>query len=479
MKNYGIITSILTHVIQHTGITPIVTNEDLREDLKNLRFEAICSRFGRFFLHDLDLTNGRLPEVKDKDTQVTLGRIGITTAKKPKKKSPALELLPTQDSLTWFQLKHLVNQGSDRAKIKDFEFKDSWRESRNARALFCRFTYEYWLQLGLQAFLKLPGEPINVEEAMKLWTIKSIKERMIGEHSYHLTPSADGLHNNIPTRSKHQLFSLKRAAFFPSPNETLVQKSGWKLFYKHGYVLEYHQAIEHSTDEGKLLNDSLDLIFKNLQVLPLNPGRPCDLKKLWLWEGDELKLLLNSNYVQLADRKIRFNGGTGRERRKGGTHKMREKRELEKLLRYKGPIPTLKRNKDVKRSHAVAVQDLMQGRKKGKPKNYRKPPTNRKRAPAGPEKEQSRSRQSRPEPGLVDQRMVTRQGGRLTAILGKGLAKGREEAREQELPPTAHLKQGYEPGEEEEESSSDDRDDNDDEEEEFSLNDGDDEDEEE
>ena len=433
-------------------------NEDLREDLKNLRFEAICSRFGCFFLHDLDLTNGSLPEVKEKDTRVTLGRIGITTAKKPKK-SPAPELLPTQDSLTWFQLKYLVNEGSDRAKIKDFEFKDSWYEARNARALFCRFTYEYWLQLGPQAFLQLLSEPINVEEAMKLWTIKSIKERMVGGHSYHLTPSADGLHNNIPTRSKNQLFSLKRAAFFPSPDKTPIPKSDWAVYYEHGYVSEYHQEIEQSTDEGKLLNDSLDLIFQNLQVLPLNPGRPCDLKKLWLWEGDELKLLLNSHYIQLADRKIRFNGGTGRERRKGGTHKMREKRELKKLLRFKGPLPTLKRNKDVKRSHAIAVQDLMQGRKKGKPKNYRKPPTSRKQAPAEPEKELSRegSRQSGPEPGLVDQRMVTRQGGRLAVTSGKGRAKGREEK---------------------EEPSSDDRDDSDEEEEECSLNNGDDEEEE-
>ena len=78
------------------------------------------------------------------------------------------------------------------------------------------------------------------------------------------------------------------------------------------------------------------------------------------------------------DRKIWFNGSVGRERRKEGTHKIREKHELKKLLRFKGPLPTLKRNKDVKRSHAIVVQDLMQGRKKGKPKNYQKTPTSRK-----------------------------------------------------------------------------------------------------
>jgi len=433
-------------------------NEDLREDLKNLRFEAICNRFGCFFLHDLDLTNGSLPEVKEKDDRFTLGRIGITKAKKPKK-SPAVELLPTQDSLTWFQLKYLVNEGSDRAKIKDFEFKDSWYEARNARALFCQFTYQYWLQLGPQAFTQLLSEPIDLEEAMKLWTIKSIKERIVGGNSYYLTPSADGLHNNVPPKSKNQLFSLKRTAFFPPLGETPISKSDWTMYYEDGYISDYHREIKSSRDKGKLLNDSLDLIFQNLQVLPLNPGRPCDLKKLWQWEGDELKLLLNSHYIQLADRSIRFNGGTGRERRKGGTHKMREKRELRRLLRKRGPLRTLQRNKDAKRSRAIAAQDIMQGRKKGKPKNHRKPPTSRKRALAEPEKELSRegSSQNRPEPGLVNQRTVTRQGGRLMATSGKGLAKGREE---------------------EEESSSDSRDNCDEEEEEFSLNDGDDEDEE-
>jgi len=430
-------------------------NEDLREDLKNLRFEAICNRFGCFFLHDLDLTNGMLPEVKGKDTRETLGRIGITSAKKRRKESLVPELLPSQDSLTWFQLKQLVNQGDDRAKIKDFVFEDSWRECRNAQALFCQFTYEYWLQLGTHAFLQLLGEPINIEEAMKLWTVKSIQQRITGENSYHLTPSADGLQKNIPTRSKMQLFSLKRAAFFPSPNQTLAPKSDWESFYKFGYVLEYHKQIEGSEDKGKLLNDSLDLIFQNLQILPLNPGRPCDMKKLWRWEGDDLKLLLNSKYIQLADRTIRFNGGTGRERRKGGVHKMRTKLELERLLRTRGPLPTLNRNKVVKRSTAIAVQDLMQGRKKGKPKNYRKPPKNRKQAPAGPEKELSRegSRRSGSGPGLADQQTVTRQGGRLTVTSDEGLVK---ETRGDELPPIAYLEQGYEPDEEEEEFSLDD-----------------------
>ena len=460
MKNYGVITSILTHIVQQIGITPIVMNEDLREDLKNLRFEATCNRFGCFFLHDLDLTNGRLPEVKDEDTRDSLGRLGITSAKKRRKNVPAPELLPSEDSLTWFQLKRLVNRADDQTKIKDFVFEDSWRESRNAQALFCQFTYEYWLPLGTEAFLPQLREPINVEEAMKLWTIKSIQERIVGENSYHLTPSADGLENNIPIRSKKQLFSLKRAAFFPSPNQTLTPKSEWAAFYKRGYVLKYHKQIEDSVDEGKLLNDSLDLIFQNLQILPLNPGRPCDVKKLWQWEGDELKLLLNSNYIQLADRTIRFNGGTGRERRKGGVHKMRTKLELERLLMRRGPLPTLKKNKAFKRSTDVVVQDLMQGRKKGKPKNYRKPPKNRKRAPAEPEKELSRerSRQSRSEPGLMDQQTVTRLGGRLTVTSGEGSAKGREEARGHRLPPVAYLEQGYKADEEEEEFSLDDGD---------------------
>jgi hypothetical protein len=63
LENYGTVTAILTHVVQHVCITPIVMNSQLNQDLKDLRFDAISVRFGCFFLHDLDLTNGYLPPV--------------------------------------------------------------------------------------------------------------------------------------------------------------------------------------------------------------------------------------------------------------------------------------------------------------------------------------------------------------------------------------------------------------------------------
>ena len=83
-----------------------------------------------------------------------------------------------------------------------------------------------------------------------------------------------------PPKARISSLASKRLPFFPSPDKTLVLKSNWVVYYKYGYISDYHLEIKHSMDEGKLFDDSLDLIFQNLQVLPLNPGQLCDLKKL-------------------------------------------------------------------------------------------------------------------------------------------------------------------------------------------------------
>ena len=61
------------------------------------------------------------------------------------------------------------------------------------------------------------------------------------------------------------------------------------------------------------------MIFQHLQILPFNPGRLADPKHFWLVEGDKIMLLLNSSYIQLADRRLRFEGKTGKEQRQGGS----------------------------------------------------------------------------------------------------------------------------------------------------------------
>jgi hypothetical protein len=382
VENYGVLTSILTHLIQHVGITPIVKNSDLRHNLTELRFHSICHRFGCFFLHDLDLTNGYLPGIQQKDNLQMLKHLGI---KNPQIQKQVVEdqedVTPSQDGLTWKELGELLNKGDERTRIKNFEWDPLWLTYSIARSLFCSFTFEYWFTLTATSFKPLPRPPQTLQEAMEVWTLPSIQERMGKDLHLILTPSVDSLEKHVPPKSRVQRFSLKRTSFFPEPGESLNRKSHWKPFFDTGFVKTYHNTIESSMDAGKEIKDALDCIFTHLQVLPLNPGKPGDVKPLWRWDGEGLKLLLNSSYIQLADNRIQFRGGVRRERRNAGPNKLKSKREVERMLAQKGSQQQSPRmTRAVQKSTTLEERQLRQGRRRGRGKNYRKPPTRQKHA---------------------------------------------------------------------------------------------------
>ena len=440
VANYGVLTSILTHTIQHVGVTPVVVDQDLRLNLSLVRFDAISTRFGCFFLHDLNLTNGRLPEVQQQDQLQMLTRMGIKSARKWREKSPPPQLPPSGEALTWKQLGHLVNKGDERAKVKEFVWDDWWTIYSAAQVLFCKFTYQYWMAMKDNTFTQLTRQPATLREAMELWTLRSVRGRIDIGNTYHLMPSADQLENNVPPKSRTQLFKTKRRAFFPEPDETLVKNSHWEPFYQVGYVLEYRTAVDSSPEEAKALRDALDGIFEHLQVLPFNPGRPCDLKPLWRWNGDELQLLLNLSYIDMEDRTLRYKGGQGTERRKGGKHKMRSKLEMKLLLIGDATQPPLRHTKAAQEFTRIETRDLMQGRR-GKRKNYRTPPTKRKQPAAEPEEEESMTKESESELAEEDVRRITRQKRRPKVESDPELPTDEGQEQEQELPSIAYLEE--------------------------------------
>ena len=370
-----------------------------------------------------------------------LARMGIKSRKRRREESPPPQLPPSGDALTWKQLGQLVNKGDDRAKVKEFVWDDWWTIYSPARILFCKFTYQYWMAMKDNTFTQLTRQPANLREAMELWTLRSVRQRIDIGNTYHLMPSADQLENNVPPKSRTQLFKTKRKAFFPEPNEILTKNSHWEPFYEVGYMLEYHTAIDDSSPEqAKALKDALDGIFEHLQVLPFNPGRPCDLKPLWRWKEDELQLLLNSSYIDMEDRTLRYKGGQGRERRKGGKHKMRSKLEMKLLLIGDETQPPLRKTKAAQKFIRIETQDLMQGRR-GKPKNYRMPPTKRKQPAAEPEEEESRTEESGGEPAEEDIRRITRQKRRPRVESDPESPMDEGQEQEEELPSIAYLEE--------------------------------------
>ena len=94
--------------------------------------------------------------------------------------------------------------------------------------------------------------------------------------------------NNIPPKSRAQLFSLKRRAFFSEPDEVPIGHPGEQSGTSVTYIKDYHNAIKENPDQAKYLKDALDIIFQHLQILPFNPGRLADPKHFWLVEGDKI-----------------------------------------------------------------------------------------------------------------------------------------------------------------------------------------------
>ncbi|KAF9642804.1 hypothetical protein BDM02DRAFT_3192661 [Thelephora ganbajun] len=171
-ENYGGLTCILTHVIQQVGVTPIPKDHDLRNDLKELRFDMVCNWFGCFFLHNLDLTNGQLSDVQQQDPPEQLKRIGVTTTCW-RENIPQPELLPSPDALTWEELKRLVNKKSHRVKIQPWKWDPLWTTYSAGRALFCEFTHTYWLANAPENIKMLDGVPATLEQAVRAtcqWT---------------------------------------------------------------------------------------------------------------------------------------------------------------------------------------------------------------------------------------------------------------------------------------------------------------------
>ena len=80
------------------------------------------------------------------------------------------------------------------------------------------------------------------------------------------------LEYNIPPKSKAQLFSLKRRAFFPEPNEVPIGHPDGQSGTSVTYIKDYHNAIKENSDQAKYLKDALDIICQHLQILPFNPG---------------------------------------------------------------------------------------------------------------------------------------------------------------------------------------------------------------
>jgi len=360
--NYGIITSLLSHMLQHVGITPVVKDPNIIRALAEVHFNGVSRRFGCFFLHNLDPITGSLPDVQKTDPPGLLIALkGQMAPENPAEQGVGSTGTPSALAQTWRQIVRSLNPSENRyIPIDQFIWDPSWLIYSVAEGLFCRFTGEFWTLLTESAFIRLQHIPVTLMEAMQLWTLDSVKVRIQHQIKYQLIPSGDTLNGAVPGKNRNYLFATHRQRFFPEPGGRVNPASTWALLHRKGYIREYHRAIRSSSDGGSSLNTALDGIFMNLQILPYNPGQPDGTQPLWRCNHSEVKLLFNSTYLQLLDRTVKRPEG---ETRGQGSKRLLSVAQLDSLLRGSGlAIP---QGRTARKSMAHRI---------GKSKNWRQPP---------------------------------------------------------------------------------------------------------
>ena len=359
--NYGLVISILSYMLQHVGITPILKDRSVVRALRDLHFNAISQRFGCFFLHNFDPDTGDLPGIDKEDSYDLLWHLQGNQEAEEAVTTEDTTTAPSGLAITWKKLCDSLNEPrGSRATIEPFVWDPSWLRFSEAEMLFCRFTWEFWRVLKSNAFEPLERPPITLKEAMEVWTLESMKGRIKHDVGFKLLPSGDELKGAVPEKFQQRRFETMRRQFFPEQVEQVHKGSCWGPLFQRGYVREFHRALEESEEGGKALRTALDGIMLNLQILPYNPGNPGKATPLWRCNNSVVTFLVNSSYIEVLDRRIK---PSERAERGLAHRKLMSKYELEKALGTSGMRMEKRTQPKKSRLH-----------RKGKPKNWRRPP---------------------------------------------------------------------------------------------------------
>jgi hypothetical protein len=92
-SNYGTITALLAHMLQHIPHSPVAKTGYLRDALTELQFDKVMDQFGTFFLHNLDLENASLLGINENDTDECLLAMGQSKSLKQIKDRMAVDAM--------------------------------------------------------------------------------------------------------------------------------------------------------------------------------------------------------------------------------------------------------------------------------------------------------------------------------------------------------------------------------------------------
>ncbi|KAF8054352.1 hypothetical protein FPV67DRAFT_1430061 [Lyophyllum atratum] len=306
LPNYGIISGLMSYLMQSVLSTPTMVNSYVRESLGLLNFKASTDRHGMFFLHELDLTRDHIiPGILECDDLQVQRILGIAPKRSQNRRRPGdidEDMYPLGSSPSWRQVRGSLES-------KPWELMRDWNWSpeleaymgdddapsgqRAAGDLFAEFTRHLWL--GLNAQWQSSSErayPQTVKEALETWSVDAIAERV--KDPKFLACNA-GLQGNIPGK-KDKSFSDRVSQYFRRDYGS--QKGFWRNIAEEavGFGSRYMTVCDTlEDDEIEELNGHLGTLLSYCQCLPRWSS-----KAPWVVSQGHVQIDTNPRYYRLV-----------------------------------------------------------------------------------------------------------------------------------------------------------------------------------
>lgn len=364
--NYGIMTSIVMHLIRYIGITPINKLSYVNAALIDLNFGPTIERFGMFFLQDLHFNpHPILDEIESSDDEVVarVMKLDLKRRRRLRRAPPIVNTEPTAlypfgESPSWTTIIDAL-QSNPHSIIKPWIWDEVLEVNEHASGIFVQMTIDLWLSL---ADIMLSGDrphPTNLKEAMECWSAHAINEALV---HCHFTASNHSL-KGPKTGKKHASFRDMFKIFF-RPSDTLFHDhSVWKPFVKKGYLKSYHDICGWLSAQGvQEMDNALKSIFARLQCLP--PASHCangqrQTGRTWKSLQGAVEMLTNPRYYRL----LRIGGRIGMKKRAATRLKISQVVLDAKLDEEHCGIP-----------FKVGRRKTCQDKRSSRRKNFRQPP---------------------------------------------------------------------------------------------------------
>jgi len=385
--NYGILTGLLTYLLQSVLYTPTMVSSYVNESLALLRFREVVDRFGMFFLHDLDLSREVcLPAVLRADDLGVLKALGVKLVKKKTHRSldsdVPTEAYPLGEAPSWADVESCIRD-------QPWTLMRPWLWSDNlgllnqaACQLFKQFTTHIWTCLNARwCTNEDPIRPESLHDAIESWTLTKVHARI---KSVSFIACNATLLGNIPGR-RVLSFAERRALYFPASSDDLV--GYWKLLStRPGYIAEYQEICADLTeDEISDLDSDLGTLLSQCQCLPLSI-RVTEIgsnaqQVIWKVQKQDILVLTNPSFYKL----VRVSG-TSRHSSTRAPPAHAPKKSLQVSLLEQSGVSRNVARKAVNWSRTLQKEAHEKTRRSGKAKNRRVPPQ-RKKVPVPPEHE--------------------------------------------------------------------------------------------